>query len=142
MSQNPTLSINANTPLLRDKADSFIATIWYRAIAGLLAAQTAPLGGVVQITNAGATSYKWDASVYSVTANCGGTLTVQLPDPSTNNGRVIVVRTIQNFAVVSDSFNVTPLDGSAVRDSILPPVVGKFAQLQSDGTTWQIIMGN
>lgn len=74
---------------------------------------------------------------------CNGTatITLTLPAASSNTGRIIKVKTIAAFTVVSASSNVIPITGGAAGTAILAATSGKWAHLVSDGTNW-IIMAN
>lgn len=75
-------------------------------------------------------------------ANLAGTVTLTLPSATINAGRTIIVRTITANTVVSASSNAVPLVGGAAGTAILAGTAGKWAQLVSDGTNWQIMEGN
>jgi hypothetical protein len=77
-----------------------------------------------------------------VSVNYAGTCTVTLPTASAWPGRMLNLRTITANTVVSASSNVVPLAGGAASTAILAATAGKWAQLQSDGTNWQVIAGN
>lgn len=77
-----------------------------------------------------------------IIANRAGTITLTLPDATKFNGRKIRVRTIQAQTVVSASSNVVPLVGGAAGTAILAATAGKWADLKSEGTAWQIMAGN
>jgi hypothetical protein len=78
----------------------------------------------------------------SIIFNAGGTCTVTLPSPGSYSGRQMRFRTIANQAVVSASSNVVPLAGGAAGTAILAATAGKWAELESDGSVWQIMMAN
>jgi hypothetical protein len=78
----------------------------------------------------------------SVIFNAGGTCTVTLPSPGSYTGRWLTFRTIANQTVVSAGSNVVPLAGGAAGTAILAATAGKWADLQSDGSNWQIMRGN
>ncbi len=77
----------------------------------------------------------------AVTINYAGTCTVTLPAASSCAGRLVKLRTITANTVVSASSNVVPLAGGAAGTAILAATAGKWAELQSDGSNWQIIAG-
>ena len=77
-----------------------------------------------------------------IVANYAGTMTVTLPAASSFTGREIILRTITANTVVSASSNVAPLAGGAAGTAILAATAGKFVLLVSDGTNWQVQMGN
>ena len=79
---------------------------------------------------------------YSVIYNASGTCTVTLPAAASFSGRVLHIKTIAAQTVVSASSNVVPLVGGAAGTDILAATAGKWAELQSDGTNWQIMQGN
>ena len=75
--------------------------------------------------------------------NASGTTTVTLSAPSAANaGRSVTLKTIAAQAVVSASSNVVPLIGGAAGTAILAATAGKWAQLVSDGTNWNIMASN
>lgn len=74
--------------------------------------------------------------------NVAGTCTVTLLSASANSGRVQLLRTIAAQTVVSAASNVVPLVGGAAGTAILAGTAGKWAILQSDGTSWQVMAGN
>lgn len=74
--------------------------------------------------------------------NGAASITVTLPNASTNIGREIMLRNIAAFTVVSASANVVPLIGGAAGTEILAGAAGKYATLVSDGTNWLITEGN
>ena len=78
----------------------------------------------------------------SIIFNGSGSLTLTLPTASANTGRVIRVKTIAAFTVISASSNVVPLAGGAASTAILAATAGKWADLQSDGTNWIIMASN
>ena len=71
--------------------------------------------------------------------NGAGSITVTLPSPSSNTGRVIEFKTIAAQTVVSASSNVVPITGGAAGTAILPATAGAWATLLSDGTNWIIM---
>lgn len=77
-----------------------------------------------------------------ITANSAGTLTLTMPAAVTYPGRILKVRTIAAQTVVSASSNIVPLAGGAAGTAILSATAGKWAELQSDGTNWNILEGN
>lgn len=74
--------------------------------------------------------------------NGTGTITVTLPDALTYAGRVITIKTIAAFTVVSASSNVVPIASSTAGTAILAATAGKFARLVSDGANWVIMEAN
>jgi hypothetical protein len=88
------------------------------------------------------TDYTVAANVFSIISNRGATNTLTLPSAATHSGRLLLVRTIQAFAVVSASSNVVPRIGGSAGTAILGASDGAWALLHSDGTNWQIMAGS
>lgn len=80
------------------------------------------------------------ATDYYITANASGTLTLTLGTATA--GRVLKIRTIAAFTVVSASSNVTPITSLTPGTAILAGTAGKFATLVGDGTNWEIVESN
>jgi hypothetical protein len=78
----------------------------------------------------------------TIVCNGGATITLTLPTASSFTGRIIRLLTIAAQTVVSASSNVVPITGGAAGTGILAATAGKWADLQSDGTNWQIIAAN
>lgn len=95
--------------------------------------------GLVTRTTA---TYTPDLTCTSIIANYAGTMTLTLPSAATYPGRIFTIKTILAQTVVSASANVIPLAGGAASTAILAATAGKFAQIQSDGTSWQTMMAN
>lgn len=72
----------------------------------------------------------------------GATNTVTLPAPASCPGRILVIKTIQAFTVVSASSNVIPRIGGAAGTAILAAADGAWALLVSNGTAWELMAGN
>lgn len=79
---------------------------------------------------------------YSLIFNSASSQTVTLPAAASYPGRILKMKTINTGGVVSDASNVVPLAGGSAGTALLATTAGKFAELQSDGTNWQIINGN
>lgn len=70
-------------------------------------------------------------------------ITLTLPSASANPGRILWLRNIAAFTVVSASSNVIPQAGGAAGTAILAATAGKWVRLQSDGgTSWIITASN
>ena len=89
-----------------------------------------------------AATYTVAATDTHLIANFAGTVTLTLPAAASFPGREISIRTITANTVVSASSNVVPLAGGAAGTAILSATAGKWVMLVSDGTNWQIQMGN
>jgi hypothetical protein len=109
------------------------------------AGMTATFGGSVAFpapnTQTG-TTYTVAAGDYSIIFNGSATCTLTLPTASSYTGRMLIIKTVAAFTVVSASSNVVPLAGGAAGTAILAGTAGKFAYLQSDGTNWITMMAN
>lgn len=85
------------------------------------------------------TAYSQQASDYSIIFNGGASITLTLLAPASYPGKVLYVKTVAAFTVVSASSNVVPLAGGAAGTAILSAAAGKWAILQSDGSNWIIM---
>ena len=78
-----------------------------------------------------------------ITCNGSASITLTLPSASANPGKIIWLRNIAAFTVVSASFNVVPLAGGAAGTAIMAATAGKWVRLKSDGSSnWIITAGN
>ena len=75
-----------------------------------------------------------DTALRITTTNC----TVTLPSAAFFPGRLLNVQTLTGNSLVSASSNVCPLGSSTPGTAILAASSGKFANLRSDGTNWDI----
>jgi hypothetical protein len=71
----------------------------------------------------------------------GATNTVTLPAAAAYPGRIIVIKTIQAFTVVSAASDVIPRVGGAAGTAILAATDGAWALLVSNGTAWENMAG-
>lgn len=76
-----------------------------------------------------------------VISDRGATNTVTLPAAASCPGRIVVIKTIQAFTVVSASSNVIPRIGGAAGTAILAATDGAWALLVSNGTAWENMAG-
>jgi hypothetical protein len=81
-------------------------------------------------------------STNQIVNNAGGTTVITLPSPASMVGQPITIKTTQAQLVTSASANVVPLVGGAAAAAILAATIGKWAALVSDGTNFNIMMGN
>lgn len=81
-------------------------------------------------------------SDFDIIANRAGTVTLTLPSAASYLGRRLSIKTIQAQTVVSASANVVPRAGGAAGTAILAATAGAWAELVSDGTSWQIMSGS
>ncbi len=100
-------------------------------------------GGVwLPITTQTGSTYTVLTTDSSLIANFAGTITYTLPTASSFTGRVLRIRTITANTCISASSNVVPMVGGSAGTAILAATAGKWADLQSDGSNWQIMAGN
>lgn len=69
----------------------------------------------------------------------GSACVVTLPAAASFTGRELTFQNLQAQAVNSAASNVIPLIGGAAAAAILPAVIGSWARLVSNGTSWQIV---
>lgn len=81
------------------------------------------------------------ASTSHLIANRAGTITVTLPTPASNSGRVLWIKTIQAQLVVSAASDVIPRAGGAAGTAILAATDGAWAMLVCNGTAWENMAG-
>ena len=93
-------------------------------------------------------TYAVDATFTSVGLDPGvvvaaaGSCTLTLPSGSIHTGRTLTVTTRNAQTVISASSNIIPITGGAAGTAILAATAGKWAQLQYDGTNWNILSSN
>lgn len=87
-------------------------------------------------------SYTLGSEDSNIIFNCAATCTITLPAASTWDGRIVTIKTIAAFTVVSASSNVVPIDSATPGTAILAATAGKWATLKSDGTDWVVMEGN
>jgi len=87
-------------------------------------------------------AYSMTATDSSLIFNGTASITLTLQAASSYTGRILYVKTIAAFTVVSASSNVVPLAGGSAGTAILAATAGKWAMLQSDGTNWIIMASN
>jgi hypothetical protein len=68
--------------------------------------------------------------------------TITLLSAATYPGKVLFIKNITATAVTSASSNVVPLASATPGTAILPATAGRFVMLQSDGTSWVVMMAN
>ena len=66
---------------------------------------------------------------------------VTLPAAAAWLGRELMIQNYQALAVTSASSNVVPINGAAAGTAILPAVIGAWAVLVSNGTSWVVVEG-
>jgi hypothetical protein len=80
-----------------------------------------------------------DAEDYIINNKAGSACVVTLPAPASYTGRVVVMKTVQAFAINSASANVVPIAGGAAGTAIVSGTAGNWAELVSDGSNWVIM---
>lgn len=65
-----------------------------------------------------------------------------LPAAASFPGRVLTICNVGAFAITSATANVCPIGSNTAGTAILAATSGKFAQLQSNGTSWITLMAN
>lgn len=88
------------------------------------------------------TSGTVSATDSAIVFNPSNTFTATLPAAASYAGRWLFVKTVAAFAINSASSNVTPLAGGGAGTAILTGTAGKWAIMQSDGSSWVIMAGN
>jgi len=78
----------------------------------------------------------------TVVIDRGSSTTVVLPAASSFPGRRLRLVTRQAFTVVSSASNVIPITGGSAGTAILAATAGKWADLESNGTSWVITSAN
>jgi hypothetical protein len=86
------------------------------------------------------TTYTVGATDVHVVFNGSATCTVTLPTPASFTGRVLWIKTIAAFTVVSAGSNVQPRNSATAGTAILAAAAGNWAFLVCNGTNW-IVMG-
>ena len=108
----------------------------------LTAAQNTNLVGLISapITKTG--NFTVGSGETNLICNGGASITITLPAAASSIGRVLVIKNIAAFTVVSASSNVVPITSAAAGTAILAATAGKFATLVSDGTNWITMAAN
>jgi hypothetical protein len=88
------------------------------------------------------TTFNVPFSGSSIIFNTSGTCTVTLPPPSRNIGRWLYVKNIAAQTINSNLINIIPLTSNTPAATILTNTIGKWAQLQSNGSQWIVMAGN
>ena len=100
---------------------------------------------IEHLTHVGKKKYELDTKfpgsltatdVWVINNKTGSSLTVTLPAPSTNTGRILTIQNYQVQTVISASSNVVPQGGGAAGTAILAASAGDSAVLVSNGTSW------
>jgi hypothetical protein len=85
------------------------------------------------------TDYTVAATAYYIISNRAASNTITLPTVATSAGRILKVQTRTAQTIVSATSNVTQKAGGAATTAILPAVIGAWAELVCDGSTWIIV---
>lgn len=106
---------------------------------------SATIGGFIatpaSVTMTG-TSGTVAATTSALIINASGGFTLTLPAAASYPGRWLTVKSIAAQTIISASSNVVPLAGGAAGTALLSNTAGKWATLQSDGTSWIIMASN
>jgi hypothetical protein len=89
-----------------------------------------------------ASAYTVNATSSSLIFNGTASITVTLPAAASYPGRILYLKTIAAYTVVSASSNVKPISSNTAGTAILAATAGKWAILQSDGSNWVIMAAN
>lgn len=87
-------------------------------------------------------SYTVATTVASIIVNAAADVTLTLQAATAVPANRLIIKTLAAHAVVSASSNVSPLTATTPGTAILAATIGKWAQLQSDGTNWVVMMAN
>lgn len=74
--------------------------------------------------------------------NGTGDITVVMQSAATYQGYRLRVKTVAAHNVVSSASNIVPLTSTSAGTAILTATIGKWAELQSDGTDWIVMSAN
>lgn len=86
------------------------------------------------------TDYTVAATAYYIISNRAAASNIlTLPAVATSAGRILKVQTRTAQTVVSATSNVTQKAGGAATTAILPAIIGAWAELVCDGSTWIIV---
>jgi hypothetical protein len=88
------------------------------------------------------TTFNIPFSGSSIIFNTLSDCTVTLPAPERNIGRWLYVKNIASQTINSDLTNIIPLTSNTPTATILTNTIGKWAQLQSNGSQWVVMAGN
>jgi len=125
---------------------AFNGSVWQRVEGGAnLNGVNLKATGSISIGNAQALagSATVNSTAYIVVMySLSGTATLTLPDPASNVGRILKVVSQSAQAVISASNNVARIDNGGLTNSILPATAGKWVEMYSDGSYWNIIATN
>jgi hypothetical protein len=110
-----------------------------KTTAPTVACDTTSFGcGIVTNTGATYTVLITDTTIIQTTAAS----TYTLPAAASFTGRILNLVTQFAGTVISASSNVVPIAGGSAGTAILAATAGKWAKLQSNGTSWIIIASN
>lgn len=73
---------------------------------------------------------------YALSCYTASGAVLTLPDAATYPGRILEIRNTTPYGILSASFNIGPIVGGALSDTILPARVGAWCRIQSDGAVW------
>lgn len=113
---------------------------------GVLSTTTAPVLTQI-IAGAGEVTAPITATTYTLASNdtfmtFNGTATCTVTLGTATAGRMLLMKTIAAFTVVSASSNVIPRNSGTAGTAILPATAGAWALLVGDGTNWVVMAGS
>jgi len=99
---------------------------------------SAVVAGVTTITG---TSYTVASTDYLLICNNSAALTITLPSASSSTGRILKLVKYNASSVISASSNVGNLNAGTTQNTffVSNSVAGKFCEIISNGTIWQIV---
>jgi hypothetical protein len=124
------------------------ATITSGTIDGATIGGTTPAAGSFSALSAGKPNTQTGAAYTVLSTDCSiifnssAGVTITLPSAASFPGRILMIKTIAAYTVVSASSNVVPIGTNAAGTAILAATAGKYVLLQSDSTNWITMMAN
>ena len=118
-----------------------IWTKWFNVLFQYLS--SFPVSSLVNtISPVTASTYSVNTTDATIVVNHAGISTLTFPLASVYMGRSILIKTVTANTVVSATANIIPLIGGSASTAILAGTAGKWAIVQSDGKSWQIMASN
>lgn len=148
---DPELSVTAPGALQIGSTGNQGTVVLFGASTGSVQVNSASLGGALDInagyatpapstvTGAAATI---TTSTPSLIINASVSINLTLPTASSYSGFVFKLKNIAAQSVNSATANIVLLSGGGAVTTIITSTAGKWAELQSDGTNWQIMASN
>tara|TARA_R110000751_G_scaffold146094_9_gene250027 strand:+ start:27957 stop:30251 length:2295 start_codon:yes stop_codon:yes gene_type:complete len=129
-----------------DAADAIVKALVFGVFAASTALQQLHVNGLLY-ANVGvalpsrAVTTSDTVTIADHTIKVTGTASVTLTLPAAQNypGKILHIRNLAAYTVVSNTTNVIPVDGSSPAAAILPATAGAWATLQAVGYNWDTI---